>query len=65
MQQLEKGKPMKFTEDNVLRVQHLLIKGQLIMECPDECKKDLLAYIAGVNDMAEEVITAMREIAKQ
>lgn len=56
---------MKFTADNVLRVEHRLIKEQLIMECPDECKKDLLAYIAGVNDMAEDVIAAMREIAKQ
>jgi hypothetical protein len=56
---------MKFTEDNVLRVEHRLIKEQLIMECPDECKKELLAYIAGVNDMAEDVIDAMREIAKQ
>lgn len=55
---------MKFTEDNVLRVEHRLIKEQLIMECPDECKKELLAYIAGVNDMAEDVIAAMREIAK-
>lgn len=54
---------MKFTEDNVLRVEHRLIKEQLIMECPDECKADLLAYIAGVNDMTEEVIAAMREIA--
>lgn len=56
---------MKFTEDNVLRVEHNLIKEQMIMECPDECKADLLAYIAGVNDMAEDVIAAMREIAKQ
>ena len=39
---------MKFTEDNVLRVEHRLIKEQLIMECPEECKADLLAYIAGV-----------------
>jgi hypothetical protein len=57
--------PMKFTEDNVLRVEHRLIKEQLIMECPVESKADLLAYIAGVNDMAEYVIDAMREIAKQ
>ena len=55
---------MKFTEDNVLRIEHKLIKEQLIMECPEECKADLLAYIAGVNDMAEDVISAMREIKK-
>lgn len=55
---------MKFTEDNVLRVEHRLIKEQLIMECPDECKKELLAYIAGVNDMAQSVIDVMREVAK-
>ena len=56
---------MKFTEDNVLRIEHKLIKEQLIMECPEECKADLLAYIAGVNDMAQSIIEAMREIAKQ
>ena len=55
---------MKFTEDNVLRVEHRLIKEQLIMECPEECKADLLAYIAGVNDMAQSIIEGMREIAK-
>lgn len=55
---------MKFTEDNVLRVQHKLIQDQIIMDCPKELKEDLLAYIAGVNDMAEDVIAAMREIAK-
>lgn len=55
---------MKFTEDNVLRVEHNLIKEQLIMDCPEECKADLLAYIAGVNDMADDIIAAMREIKK-
>ena len=55
---------MKFTEDNALRVEHRLIKEQLIMECPEECKADLLAYIAGVNDMAQSCIDAMREVAK-
>lgn len=56
---------MKLTEDNVLRVEHKLIQDQIIMDCPDEMKSDLLAYIAGVNDMAQAVIEAMREIAKQ
>ena len=55
---------MKFTEDNVLRVEHTLISNQIIWECPkDDCEK-LLMYIAGVNDMANEVIEAMREIKK-
>lgn len=56
---------MKFTEDNVLRVEHKLIQDQIIMDCPKELKEDLLAYIAGVNDMAQSIIEAMREIAKQ
>ena len=56
---------MKFTEDNVLRVEHELIQGQIIMECPKELKEDLLAYIAGVSDMAQAIIEAMREVAKQ
>lgn len=56
---------MKFTADSVLWLEHKLIQEQLIMECPEECKADLLAYIAGVNDMADDIINAMREIAKQ
>ena len=55
---------MKFTEDNVLRVQHKLIQDQIIMDCPKELKEEMLAYIAGVNDMAQSIIEAMREIAK-
>lgn len=61
---VEKGKTMKFTEDNVLRVEHKLIQDQIIMDCPKELKEDLLAYIAGVSDMAQSIIEAMREIAK-
>lgn len=56
---------MKFTEDNVLRVEHKLIQDQIIMDCPKELTEGLLAYIAGVNDMAQCIIEAMREIAKQ
>ena len=56
---------MKFIEDNVLRVEHKLIQDQIIMECPKELWQDLLAYIAGVNDMAQSIIEAMREVAKQ
>lgn len=55
---------MKFTEDNVLRVEHTLISNQLIWECPKEDCEKLLMYIAGVNDMANEVIEAMRVIKK-
>ena len=55
---------MKFTEDNVLRVEHKLIQDQIIMDCPKELKEDLLEYIAGVNDMAQSIIEAMREVAK-
>ena len=56
---------MKFTEDNILRVEHKLIQDQIIMDCPKELGQDLLAYIAGVNDMAQSIIEAMREVAKQ
>ena len=56
---------MKFTEDNVLRVEHKLIQDQLIMDCPEGCKADLLAYIAGANDMAQYIIDAMRAEEKQ
>ena len=62
---VEGGYLVKFTEDNVLRVQHKLIQDQIIMDCPKELKEDMLAYIAGVNDMAQSIIEAMREIAKQ
>lgn len=55
---------MKFTEDNVLIMEHKLIQDQIIMDCPQELREGLLAYIAGVNDMAQAVIEAMREIAK-
>ena len=62
---LRGDRKMKFTEDNVLRVEHKLIQDQIIMDCPKELKEDLLAYIAGGNDMAQSIIEAMREIAKQ
>ena len=55
---------MKFTEDNVLRVEHKLIQDQLIWDCHKDDREALLMYIAGVNDMAQSIIEAMREIAK-
>ena len=56
---------MKFTEDSVRWLEHRLIQEQLIMECPEECKADLLAYIAGANDMAQYIIDAMQAEEKQ
>ena len=56
---------MKVNEHNVLMVQHDIIRNSLIWDCPKEDREALLMYIAGVNDMAQAVIEAMREIAKQ
>lgn len=55
---------MKLCEDNVLIVQHDLLRKSLIWECPKEDREALLMYIAGVNDMAQATIEAIQELKK-
>ena len=56
---------MKFTADSVRWLEHKLIQDQLIMDCPEGSKADLLAYIAGANDMAQYIIDVMQAEEKQ
>ena len=39
-----------FAGKNIYSLEHKLIANQLIWECPDSKKNDLLMYIAGIND---------------
>lgn len=55
---------MKFTEDNVLRVEHQTITDLCLWDAPEEERQALLMYIAGVHDMAQNIIDAMAEIKK-
>ena len=57
---------MKFTEDNVYRVEHQMLGDTCVWEClssPDDTR-NTLAYIAGVYDTVTNIIDAMREVAK-
>lgn len=55
---------MKFTEENVLKVEHLLISDLVIWEVPDDEKANVAMYIAGVHDMAQALIEAMEKVKK-
>ena len=44
-----------FAEKNIYTVEHNLIANQLIWECPDNRKSDLLMYRAGINDAIQVV----------
>ena len=44
-----------FADKNVYAMEHNLIANQLIWECPDSRKSDLLMYIAGINDAIQLV----------
>lgn len=61
---------MKFTEGNVLKVEHNVIQDALMgWEAPAEEAEEkqmahVLAYIKGVNDMAQAVIESMEAIRK-
>lgn len=59
---------MKFTETNVLKVEHNVIQDALmgweapIEEADEKPLAHVLAYIHGVNEMAQAVIEAMEVI---
>ena len=55
---------MKMTEDNVFRVEHKLIKDSLLWEGlnDDRLCHALLAYVCGINDMAEEMVKCLKAL---
>ena len=55
---------MKLTEDNVYRVEHNLIHETGLWDDLDNDKRTLalLTYISGINDMAQEIVKALREL---
>ena len=57
---------MKFTENSVYLVEHQILVDSCIWEnlSSPEDAKNMLAYIAGVNDTVTNIIDAMREVAK-
>lgn len=52
---------MKITEGVILKVEHDLLKNQILSDCPEEDRAAMAMYVAGVNDMAQAVIEAMKE----
>lgn len=50
---------MRITEGVILKVEHDLINGLLILEFPKDDDGTIAAYVAGVNDMAQAVIEAI------
>ena len=44
-----------FADKSIYSLEHKLIANQLIWECPDSRKNDLLMYIAGINDAIDAV----------
>ena len=55
---------MRITEGVILKVEHDLIADLMLAGCSKEGLEDSAMYIAGVNDMAQAVIEAMRDGAK-
>ena len=55
---------MRITEGVILKVEHDLINGLVILDWPKDDDGTMAAYVAGVNDMAQAIIEAMREGAK-
>lgn len=57
---------MKFTEDNVYRVEHQMLGDACIWDnlSNPEDAKNTLTYIAGVYDTVTNIIDAMRKVAK-
>lgn len=55
---------MKMTEDNVFRAEHKLIKDSLLWEGlnDDRLCHALLAYVCGINDMAEEMVECLKAL---
>lgn len=61
---------MKFTEVNVLKVEHNVIQDALIgwvdpvEEAEEKQMAHVLSYIHGVNDMAQAIIEGMEAVSK-
>lgn len=61
---------MKFTEVNVLKVEHNVIRDALFdwnppaEEAGEKPMAHILSYIHGVNDMAQAVIEGMEAVSK-
>lgn len=55
---------MKFTEDNVYRVEHQQISDLVPWDFRDNNRsaRDAFMYILGVHEMADAIIEAMREV---
>lgn len=54
---------MKLTDANVYLIEHNLIQGmEMFVVGDDRQARDLTMYVAGVNDMAQAVVEALREV---
>lgn len=55
---------MKLTEDNVYRVEHKLIHDTDLWDDMDNDKRNLVlvAYIPGINDMAQSIVNCMKDL---
>ena len=52
------------TEENVYRVEHKMISDSILWECMDDDRQchTMLAYICGINDMAEAMVECLKDL---
>lgn len=55
---------MRITEGLILKVEHDMLRDMLLIGGSEEERAEMAMYVAGVNDMAQAIIEAMREGAK-
>lgn len=57
---------MNLTEDNVYRIEHQMIRETDLWDDLADEKRNiaLLAYVSGINDMAQAIVNAIKELGR-
>ena len=57
---------MRLTEDNVYLIEHKIIRETGLWDDLEDEKRNiaLLAYVAGINDMAQEIVALLKDLGR-
>ena len=57
---------MRLTEDNVYLIEHKIIRETGLWDDLEDEKRNiaLMAYVSGINDMAQAIVTALKDLGR-